>query len=101
MSGHALQQKGWKELELLPFIARRACRYERGDGTFWARKKGELLRPDAFDRRVLSASGPLNNRVFETLYQQNPGRHERLRLKVEHFPLFVPTAVQSGSADSP
>lgn len=95
LSGHALQQKGWKELKL-PFIARRACRYERGDGTFWERKKGELLRPDAFDRRDIARLRAAKQPGFETLYQQNPGRHERLRLKVEHFPLFVPTAVQSG-----
>ncbi len=95
LSGYAMQQKGWEQLTL-PFIARRARRYELGNGDVWKRKKGELLRPDAFDRRDIARLRAAKQPGFETLYQQNPGRNERLRLKDKHFPLFVPTSVQSG-----
>lgn len=95
LSGHVLAQRGWNELKL-PFIAPRARRYELGNGDVWERKKGELLRPDAFDRRDIARLRAAKQPGFETLYQQNPSRNERLRLKTKDFPLFVPTAVQSG-----
>jgi predicted phage terminase large subunit-like protein len=94
LSGYAVQQKGWQELKL-PFIALRARRYDLGDGTSWERKKGELLRPDAFDRRDIARLRAAKQPGFETLYQQNPGRNERLRLKAKHFPTFAPDAPRS------
>ncbi len=95
LSGHALRQKGWKELKL-PFIAPRARRYKFGDGTFWERKKGELLRSDAFTRGDISRLRASKQPGFETLYQQNPGRNERLRLKANNFPNFVRSPARSG-----
>jgi predicted phage terminase large subunit-like protein len=86
LAGHVLQEKGWKKLAL-PFIAMRARDYDLGTRV-WHRRKGDLLRPSAFRladiAKLRSAKGP----GFETLYQQTPGRRERLRFKAEHFPGF-------------
>jgi len=95
LSGYAMQQQGWEQLTL-PFIAPRARRYKLANGDIWQRKKGELLRPDAFDTRDIARLRAAKQPGFETLYQQNPGRNERLRLKAKHFPLFASTTHQSG-----
>jgi predicted phage terminase large subunit-like protein len=95
LSGYAMQQKGWEQLAL-PLIAPRARRYKLGKGEVWQRKKGELLRPDAFHSRDIARLRATKPPGFETLYQQNPGGNERLRLKAEHFPLFALTALQPG-----
>lgn len=95
LSGYAMQQSGWDQLAL-PLIAPRARRYKLGKGEVWQRKKGELLRPDAFEPRDIARLPAAKQPGFETLYQQNPGGNERLRLKAEHFPLFAPTTLQSG-----
>jgi hypothetical protein len=50
LPGHVLNKGGWKELKL-PLIAPRAQTYELADGEIWTRKKGDLLRPDAFTQR--------------------------------------------------
>jgi predicted phage terminase large subunit-like protein len=91
LPGYVLQKGGWKELKL-PLIASRARQYEFDDGTFWERKKGELLRPDAFTEDDIARLRGSKLPGFETLYQQNPDRNERLRLKGEHFPTFASTA---------
>jgi predicted phage terminase large subunit-like protein len=94
LPGYVLQKGGWKELKL-PLIAPRARRYEFNDGTFWERKKGELLRPDAFRPDDIARLRASKHPGFETLHQQNPNRDERLRLKAEHFPTFASTAAPS------
>jgi len=87
LPGYVLQQGGWKELKL-PLIAPRTLRYPFDDGTFWERKKGELLRRDAFAARDIARLRASKHPGFGTLYQQNPNHDERLRLKAQHFPTF-------------
>jgi len=85
LPGHVLQKVGWKELKL-PLIAMRSRTYNLGDGEVWERKKGELLRPDAFTKQDIRGLRCSKQPGFETLYQQNPGGRDRLRIKEEFFP---------------
>src|SRR6516164_6329289 len=87
LPGHVLQKGGWKQLKL-PLIAMRSRTYDLGDGEVWERKKGELLRPDAFTKQDIRGLRCLKQPGFETLYQQNPGGRDRLRIKAEFFPAF-------------
>lgn len=88
LPGHVLNKGGWKELKL-PLIAPRAQTYELADGEIWTRKKGDLLRPDAFTQRDIKRLRDSKQPGFETLQQQNPGGSDRLRIKTEYFPTFV------------
>jgi predicted phage terminase large subunit-like protein len=92
LPGHLLKEGGWKLLKL-PLIAPRARDYNIGDGAIWHRKKGELLRPDAFTRRDIERLRGLMHPGFETLQQQNPGKLDYLRIKAEHFLTFSPWAL--------
>jgi predicted phage terminase large subunit-like protein len=92
LPGHVLQKGGWKQLKL-PLIAMRSRTYDLGDGEVWERKKGELLRPDAFTKQDIRRLRDSKQPGFETLQQQNPGGRDRLRIKAEFFPAF--------SADQP
>ena len=70
LSAHLLQQKKWKHV-LLPLVATRDEAYETPSGD-WLRRKGKLLRPEAFgpdDIDELRAS--TFNPSFELLYQQD------------------------------
>jgi predicted phage terminase large subunit-like protein len=87
LPGHVLQKGGWEQLEL-PLIAPRRHKYNLGDGEVWERKKGELLRPDAFTKQDIRGLRCSKQPGFETLYQQNPGGRDRLRIKAEFFPAF-------------
>jgi predicted phage terminase large subunit-like protein len=88
--GHVLQEQGWKHLKL-PLIAPRNREYDLGDGSWWRRRKGELLRPDAMTAgQVAQLRASITKPGFETLQQQNPGAEDRLRLKPEHFLTFSP-----------
>jgi predicted phage terminase large subunit-like protein len=87
LPGHVLQKGGWKQLKL-PLIAMRSRTYDLGDGEVWERKKGELLRPDAFTKQDVRRLRCSKQPGFETLYQQNPGGRDRLRIKAEFFPAF-------------
>ncbi len=89
LPGHVLKKGGWQELKL-PLIARRARTYEFPDGEIWTRKKGELLRPDAFTQRDVKRLRQSKQPGFETLQQQNPGGSDRLRIKPKYFPTFLP-----------
>jgi len=91
LSGHLLQQGGWKHLKL-PLIAPRAHTYKLGDEPDWERHKGELLMPHAFGQRDIELLQGTKRPGFATLQHQNPGG-TRLRIKAEHFPTFAPTAV--------
>ena len=80
LSGFLLEQGGWRHV-VLPFIAIR-------DETVgaWHRRKGELLRPDAYDAHdiaCIKAGGG-----FDTLYQQCVGLDE-YRIGPEHFGRFA------------
>jgi predicted phage terminase large subunit-like protein len=92
LPGHVLQKGGWKHLKL-PLIAMRSRTYDLGEGELWERKKGELLRPDAFTKQDIRRLRDSKQPGFETLQQQNPGGGDRLRIKAEFFPAF--------SADQP
>ncbi len=91
LSGHLLQQDGWKRLKL-PLIATRSHTYTLDDGRVWQRRKGELLMPHAFGQRDIERLQGARRPGFATLQQQNPGG-TRLRIKAEHFPTFAPAAV--------
>src|SRR5262249_52823706 len=98
LPGHVLQKPSWQQLKLA-LIAPRTRRFDLGNGEIWERKKGELLRPDAFTRRDIEELRASKRPGFETLQQQNPGRDERLRMKAECFSTFAPSAaLASGSA---
>jgi predicted phage terminase large subunit-like protein len=97
LSGHVLQQPGWRHLRL-PLIAPRAITYDLGDGREWKRRKGEPLRPKAMTatdiaRMLASQTKP----GFETLQQQNPGVHDRLHLTRDHFVSFAPASLMTSS----
>jgi predicted phage terminase large subunit-like protein len=87
LPGHVLQKGGWKQLKL-PLIAMRSRTYDLGDGEVWERKKGELLRPDAFTKQDIQRLRCSKQPGFETLYQQNPAGRDRLRIKAEFFLAF-------------
>jgi predicted phage terminase large subunit-like protein len=91
LPGHVLQERGWKHIQL-PLIARRSHGYNI-DGIVWHRKKGELLRPDAFTPRDIQRLRSMKRPGFETLQQQNPGARARLRIKAEHFGVFARTTL--------
>jgi predicted phage terminase large subunit-like protein len=91
LSGHLLQQGGWKHLKL-PLIATRTHTYKLDDGRDWRRRKGELLMPHAFGQRDIERLQTAGRPGFATLQQQDPGG-TRLRIKAEHFPTFAPAAV--------
>jgi predicted phage terminase large subunit-like protein len=91
LPGHVLKKpSSWHELKL-PLIAPGVRHYELSDGAIWQRRKGELLRPDAFTRRNIAELRASKRPGFETLQQQNPGRNERLRIKADCFPFFDPS----------
>ena len=89
LPGHVLKKGGWQELKL-PLIALRTRTYEFADGEIWTRKKGELLRPDAFTQRDVKRLRQSKQPGFETLQQQNPGGSDRLRIKAKYFATFLP-----------
>jgi predicted phage terminase large subunit-like protein len=91
LSGHLLQQGGWKHLKL-PLIATRTRTYTLDDGGVWERHKGELLMPHAFSQRDIELLQGSKRPGFATLQQQDP-EGTQLRIKAEHFPTFAPAAV--------
>jgi predicted phage terminase large subunit-like protein len=97
LSGHVLQQGGWKHLKL-PLIATGTRRYKLDGGRIWERQKGELLRPDEYTRRDIKRLRASKWPGFETLQQQNPGGSEQLRIKAKHFPTFSPAALPSSDS---
>ena len=93
LSGHVLQKGGWKQLKL-PLIATRRRKYDLGHGEVWKRKKGELLRPDAFTKPDIRRLRDSKQPGFETLQQQNPGGSDRLRIRAKYFPSFSAAGLQ-------
>jgi predicted phage terminase large subunit-like protein len=65
------------------------------DGLVWHRRKGELLRPDAFARSDIERLRLMKRPDFETLQQQNPGARDRLRIQAHHFGRFSANTVPS------
>jgi predicted phage terminase large subunit-like protein len=97
LPGHVLQKVGWKQLKL-PLIAMRSRTYGLGDGEVWERKKGELLRPDAFTKQDIQRLRCSKQPGFETLYQQNPGGRDRLSIKAEFFHAFSAADLPMGQS---
>jgi predicted phage terminase large subunit-like protein len=93
LPGHVLQKGGWQQLKL-PLIATRSRTHHLDSGEVWNRKKGELLRPDAFTKRDIQRLGASKQPGFETLQQQNPGGRDRLRIKAKYFPTFPLAGLQ-------
>ena len=83
LSGHLKAAGGWESISL-PMIAQRNKTYDIGYGE-WHRKKGSLLRPDAFNEKEIKRLQKTLAPDFETLYQQNPGGAGSLRLKRRYF----------------
>jgi hypothetical protein len=79
LSGFLMQQGGWKHI-VLPFIAPE----HRSYGS-WHRRKGELLRPDAFDSADIARIQA--NASFLTLYQQCVASEEH-KISAESFGRF-------------
>jgi predicted phage terminase large subunit-like protein len=85
LSGHVLRSGGWDHIAL-PFIAPRDQDYDLG-GRIWRRKKGDLLRPDAFLEADINQKKATMN--FEALYQQFLGEGDSIRISREQFGSFL------------
>ena len=99
LPGHLMAQGGWKPFRLA-LIAMKARTYELPNGEIWERKRGELLRPDAFTARDIAQLRAAKRPGFETLQQQNPGGKANVRIKPEHFASFSGMARQRGEVIS-
>jgi len=86
LPGHLAAQGGWKRI-VMPMIAPRNQEYDLGYDT-WKRKKGDVLRPDAYDAKEIKRLKRQLTPDFETLYQQNPGGGNSLQLKATYFQSF-------------
>lgn len=85
LSAHLLQNKKWKLIRL-PLVATRDKTYPTSSGD-WHRRKGELLRPDAFgpddiDELRQSSFSP----DFDMLYQQDDNGAALPAIRPDHFP---------------
>jgi predicted phage terminase large subunit-like protein len=110
LSGHLKAAGGWESISL-PMIAKRSKIYDVGYGE-WHRKKGDLLRPDAFTKNEIKRLQNTLAPDFETLYQQSPGGVASVRLKRKYFQickdapgtgsviLSIDTAQRGGPANS-
>jgi phage terminase large subunit-like protein len=87
LSGHVFEQGGW-ERTVLPLIATRTTTYDLGHDV-WRRRKGELLRPDAFSAKdIKRLQKNTRNPDFELLYQQNAMGPNFRPVKRKHFGTF-------------
>jgi predicted phage terminase large subunit-like protein len=85
LSAHLQQEKGWKHV-VLAMEATEDQTYETTSGK-WFRRKGELLRPDAFDPEHID-EWRLNclNPSFDMLYQQDTDSRALPAISGDHFP---------------
>jgi predicted phage terminase large subunit-like protein len=87
LTGHVLETGGWDHIGL-PFIAPKDQEYDL-DGRLWYRKKGELLRPDAFTAADIDRIRAIINPDFEALYQQYMGESSSVRICRGSFGTFI------------
>lgn len=87
LSRHVLETGEW-ELIALPFIAPKDQDYDFGTRV-WQRKKGELLRPDAFTEADVARIKSIMNPDFEALYQQFLGETSSIRICGTDFGNFT------------
>ncbi len=89
LSGHVLQGEEFDGV-VLPFIAPADEEYDLGDGRVWRRKKGELLRPNAFAQAdVDRLRESIINPDFEALYQQFRGEGFSFSMSESAFGTFT------------
>jgi predicted phage terminase large subunit-like protein len=89
LSDHVVAQGGWRSI-VLPFIAPRTKQYDLGY-TEWRRKKGEILRPEAYSQKEIKRLQTKElTPPYDLYYQQGRGAHARIKIKPEHFPTFAP-----------
>jgi predicted phage terminase large subunit-like protein len=84
LCGYVLQQGGWTRT-VLPLIAPRTKTFDLGFRK-WKRKKGEVLRPDAFSKQDIRRLQKGSN--FQLLWQQNPLGNSFKAVKRKHFGTF-------------
>jgi predicted phage terminase large subunit-like protein len=87
LSGHVLAMGGWDHLAL-PFEAPRDQVYSFG-GRSLHRKKGELLRPNAFSQAEVNRIKSIINPDYEALYQQFLGEGHSIRISRDQFGSFT------------
>lgn len=88
ISGYVIKLGGWEVLQL-PFLAMQDELYRLPGDRTWFRKKGELLRPDAFSDAEITRIKSLINPDFEALYQQYAGGPAVARISGERFGIFT------------
>ena len=111
LSGHLKAAGGWDRISL-PMIAKRKKTYDVGYGE-WHRKKGSLLRPDAFQQERDQASEKDARSRFRNPLPAEPGRRRISSPQAELFSdcirmlpgmvrraLSIDTAQRSGPANS-
>ncbi len=87
LSGHVLATGGWDHIAL-PFEAPRDQTYVFGARS-WYRKKGELLRPNAFSQAEVNRIKLIINPDYEALYQQFLGEGHSIRIRRDQFGSFT------------
>jgi predicted phage terminase large subunit-like protein len=87
LSGHVLGSGDWFHIAL-SFLAPNDREYDLG-GRIWHRKKGELLRPDAFSEADVNRLKEIINPDFEALYQQFLGELTSIRIRASDFGTFT------------
>ena len=103
LSAYLLRKKKWQHV-VLPLVATKDQTYEISSKA-WRRRKGELLRPEAFGQDELDDLRASSFRPdFEMLYQQDCDLQALPAISAEHFPsiseLMPPSAPVVLSVDA-
>ena len=93
LSADLLEEGGWRHLAL-PVIAPTDRTYKTAYG-WWHRKKGELLRPTAYDLEYIERRRRRQVMPSFELYYQQGVEQQAERLTADHFPSFDPADVRN------